>query len=154
MRRFDAKFIDDTMAAVRSIDPNAKPEWGSMSPPQMISHMRTAIRYGLGKEEETPNEGGFFGAWIAGPLILNGIIKLPHNAKAPAMYDAALPEATPEELEVEMREFLQRLGEGFRPPSHPFFGKIGARGWEKLNVGHLDHHLRQFNAVGPEYIDR
>lgn len=153
MRPFDRAFVEETLAALRSIEPERKPKWGRMNRAQMLSHLRTAVRYSLGKEKQTPNVGGFFGRWIAGPLILNGWIRIPHNQKAPPMYDSALPEATLEQFEQELRELLAQVEAGtFQPVPHDYFGDIGPEGWKKLNVVHFEHHLRQFGAVPPNYL--
>ncbi len=144
MRAFDQNLVDEVISLFGSLDANLKPVWGSMTPSQAMAHMTAAMRYGLGKEQETPNAGGFFGARIAAPLILGGFMKIPKNQKAPKMYDSAAPEGDTESLRTEMEEQLQRMCAGsFKPPEHPYFGDIGAEGWAKLHVVHLEHHLRQ-----------
>jgi hypothetical protein len=146
MRPFDQAFIDDTISRYGKLPTDAKPKWGSMSPPQLFAHLTTAIRYSSGKEELTPDEGGFFGHWIAAPLILNGIIKIPKGQKGPAMYDTAAPEGDLETLRAELEELLAKLDGDFQAPIHPYFGEIGNDGWTQLHVIHVDHHGRQFGV--------
>ena len=147
MRPFDQSYVDDIVRRLGSLPADAKPAWGRMTPRQLYAHLTTAVRYALGKEPETPNEGGFFGRWIAGPLILNGIIKIPKNQKAPKMYDRQPPEADIESLRAELQEVLDRINAGtLRPIPHPFFGDFGVSGWTKLSVIHAEHHARQFGV--------
>jgi len=118
-----------------------------MRPPELYAHLLTAIGYPLGRVPQTPDEGGFFGHWIAAPLILNGIIKIPQNQPAPSMYAAAPPSASVEEVAQVLEDYLAAQAKpDFAPPPHPFFGNIGPRGWSKLHIVHLEHHLRQFGA--------
>lgn len=148
MSRFDEAFIESTRDKLSKLDPEQEPLWGSMRPPQMFAHMVTAIAYSLGKEEETPNEGGFMGRYIVWPLLSSGIMKLPKNVKAPKMYDAAAPQATLDELMAEAEEFLEKYESNTLPHvPHPYFGDIGPDNWAKLHAVHLDHHMRQFGAA-------
>lgn len=152
MRQFDERFVAEVSGIVRALPLDAKPVWGRMSAPQMFAHMVAAFEYSLGRLPLTPNEGGIFGR-IAAPLILNGIIRIPKDQKAPSMYDAAAPSATAEELVRVIAEFHGRLGEpGFSPPAHPFFGDIGKKGWAKLGIVHLEHHLRQFGVAPANFV--
>jgi len=152
VRAFDRNFINHSRTLLNSISSDARPVWGSMNRGQMLAHMQTAIRYSLGKETETPNEGGLFGRMVA-PLILSGLIKIPKGQKGPAMYDTAAPSATVDELMAELNEFLEALWKpGFTPPAHPYFGDIGAKGWANLHIVHLEHHLRQFGAATQGFV--
>lgn len=153
MREFDRAFVDSAAAALAAIPSDRKPEWGRMTPPQLHAHLLTAVRYSLGMEPESPNEGGWFGARVAAPLILGGWLRIPKNKKAPAMYDAAPPEAAAAEVAAALREFHARLGDpAFAPPPHPYFGGIGPGGWARLHQIHLDHHLRQFGAAPANFL--
>lgn len=146
VRAFDRNFVNQSRALLESIPPDTRPHWGRMSLGQMLAHMQTAIRYSLGKDPETPNEGGLFGR-IAAPIILSGLLKIPKGQKGPAMYDAAAPSATVQDLVRELDDFLNASAKpGFAPPAHPFFGDIGPKGWANLHIVHLEHHLRQFGA--------
>jgi hypothetical protein len=152
VRAFDKNYVNQTRALLESIPPDARPQWGRMNPGQMFSHMLTAIRYSLGKETETPNEGGLFGR-IAAPLILGGYLKIPKGQKGPAMYDTAAPSATTAALVAEMEAFREALTKpNFLPPPHPYFGDIGAKGWANLHIVHMEHHLRQFGADTSGYV--
>lgn len=152
MRAFDQDFVAEASRIVRGLSPDKRPEWGSMSAPQMLAHMVAAIGYSLGKIPETPNEGGLFGRLVA-PILLNGYLRIPKGQKAPSMYDTAAPSATAEELVAEIDGFHAKLADpSFAPPPHPFFGDIGRDGWAKLHIVHLEHHLRQFGAAPKGFI--
>lgn len=153
VRAFDDALVEDTRRRLQELSIDARPMWGRMTPPQMFAHMVTAIRYSLLMEKETPNEGGFFGAYIAAPLIINGLLKIPPGQKGPAMYDTAAPSATQGELLDMFVAFrAQATHADFMPPPHPYFGNIGARGWAKLHIVHMEHHLRQFGVDTRGYI--
>jgi len=147
MPEYNKAFLDDTFNRFATLAPDTEPQWGSMRPPQLFAHLQTAVAYSLGKEKETPNEGGFLGRWLAGPLILSGIIKIPKNTKGPKMYDAAAPEATLGDFRAEAEEFLERYQAGTLPDiAHPYFGNFGVEGWKKLHIIHFQHHMAQFGV--------
>ena len=147
MRPFDQSYVDDIVRRLGSLSADATPAWGRMTPRQLYAHLTTATRYALGKEPETPNEGGFFGRWIAGTLILNGFMNIPKNQQAPKMYDRQPPESDIDTLRGELQELLDRINDGtFRPIPHPYFGDFGVDGWKKLTVVHAEHHARQFRV--------
>ncbi len=145
MRPYDQAFIDHIRAELAPLDPEMEPAWGSMRPPQMFAHMAVAIGYSLGREEETPNEGGLLGHYILRPLLFNGIIPMPKNAKAPKMYDAAAPHASLDELMEVAQAFQDAYAAKALPQiDHPFFGRLSDDGWARLHVLHFKHHLAQF----------
>lgn len=147
MPNFDQAMIDRTIERMNRIDEDAKPLWGSMSPGQMRAHLVTAVRYPLGKDEPTPDEGNFLTKKILAPLFINGILKFPKNIAKPKLYDASAQTAAVDELKAILDEFLAQLNSGsFDPPVHPALGDLGPVGWGKLHDVHADHHLRQFGV--------
>ena len=147
MRRFTREFLDDAFRRLATLAPDTVPQWGSMRPPQLFAHLIVTFRYSLGKEPTQPNVGGFLGRYVAGPLILNGIIKRPRNARAPSMYNSQAPAASLDELRQETEEFLRRFdARDLSPPAHQIFGDIGLDGWGKVHVTHMQHHMCQFGV--------
>lgn len=144
---FDSNCVPELIERFEKIDEDAKPLWGSMSAPQMRSHLRTALRYSLGKEKVSPDESTFLNKYILVPILLNEIIKLPKNVARPSMYDAAAPTSTLEELKAELDEYMAASAKAdFDPPAHPSLGDLGPLKWGKLHKIHMDHHLRQFGV--------
>ena len=135
---------------LRSVPLDRKALWGTMSLPQMIGHLDRSLRYSRGELPPAPFVGGFKTQYVYGPLILNGIIRIPRGVKLPGhgKTPAKPPaEGTIDAVEASLKAFLESVGEpDFRPLHHPYFGNIGAKGWGKFHAVHFDHHLRQFGA--------
>jgi len=142
-------FIDDAMTKLGELPADEKPAWGTMSPPQLYGHLTAAVRYSLGKEPQVPNEGGLFGRYVAGPLLLNGWMPFPKNiGPLPKMYAQQDPEGSIETLAQEVQAFLDGLNAGrLDPPPHPYFGDVGPQGWSKIHYVHILHHMKQFQLT-------
>jgi hypothetical protein len=155
MRPFDMRFVEDTMALVRSLPPDKKPLWGMMTVPQMLGHLTHAVRYSLGLVPPTKNETNFFRHYVVRPLILYRIVRMPKNVQAPPMYENAEAHGTPESFETVLRLFVQRYNDpDFEAPENPYFGSIGKEGWARLHMIHIEHHLRQFGVAPKDFLDR
>lgn len=151
MPKYDRAFIDASVERLKRIDLDAPPEWGEMTAAQMMGHVNMMIIYSLGKLPALPSMGGWFTRNLVGPILLNGIMKMPKNLKP------KLPEGSPEPppppsgnidlLTNALEMFYEGLESGeIESPPHPAFGDIGVEGWAKLHCVHLDHHLRQFGV--------
>ena len=136
------------LARLRRLAPDARPEWGEMTAPQMLAHVQAPLRVGLGTLRV---RRGLVG------LLFGRIAKKKLAGEAP--FDRNLPTArefriaAPRDFAVE-RESLVALVEDFAAAGpanklvvqHPFFGPLTAAEWDVLMWKHLDHHLRQFGV--------
>src|SRR5262245_59386048 len=150
--RMDSLFRPDVNAAfvkrIQSLRPDAKAQWGKMSPAQMLAHCQAAMRVATG---DLKLKRSFVGL-LFGRLAKKGLTK-------PEPFKRGLPTA-PEFLVRDARDFgaeqarmielLQRFGRGgpagLTKEAHPFFGPMKTEEWDLLQRKHLDHHLRQFGA--------
>lgn len=150
MPKFDQAFIDETAKRLEKLTPESRPLWGKMSCPEMMGHLNMTIMYSMGKFPAIPASPSWVNRHIVGPLILNGILKLPKNFNPPRPEGAPAPPPVPGNAEMllnAMKMYLEGLQKGdFKAPVHPGFGEIGAEGWGKMHVVHTDHHLRQFGV--------
>jgi hypothetical protein len=151
MPKFDRAFIDQTAKRLEQLTPESKPLWGKMTCPQMMGHLNMTIIYSLGNLPAIPGSPSWAYRNIIGPLILNGIMKLPKNLTPPRPEGTPAPPPPPpgnaQMLLNAMEMYLKGLEAGtIKAAPHPGFGDIGAEGWGKMHVVHTDHHLRQFGA--------
>lgn len=146
MRPLDHDYVNDVVARLGRLRPDAKPAWGNMTPERMLGHLVVIVRYSMGRGKPMPARGNWFVRRIVGPLIINGIVRMPRNVRGPATADTPSTGDT-ETLHAVLEEYLTLVESGdLDPPPHPFFGDIGVDGWAKLHVVHFEHHLRQFGV--------
>ena len=144
MRAFDHDYVNELVARLGKLRPDAKPAWGAMSAPEMLGHLMLALRYSMGKGPKLPFVGNWATKRLLAPLILHGVLPIPKNVKLPRM-ESPLPQADLETLHMTLEEYLSRVHTGdLEPPHHPMFGDIGVDGWAKMHVRHFEHHLKQF----------
>ena len=151
MQTFDHDYAETLVERLRALPEDTKPRWGSLTPPGMVRHVTNLMRYSMGKGEECPFTGNWFSKNVIGPLLVNGIMRMPKNVKVRGMkMDQA--QLAPLAGEVEtfhavLDEYLDAVQSGaLLPKIHPYFGDLGVDGWAKCHVMHIEHHMRQFGA--------
>ena len=127
--------------------PDSPRQWGTMTAPRMIAHLRDQMGHTLGDEPVTPRPGPL--RWpIIKPLVMfwlpwpKGKIKGPPESfvTQPAEWSADL---------AHLEELLDRFVTDERTapwPEHTFFGAMTKRRWARFICRHFDHHLRQFGV--------
>ena len=136
-------------ARVRQMRPDSSRQWGRMTPHQAICHMSDALRMALNEREVAPIPGRlkpvvrFIALWV--PL------------RWPGGRITTVPEAeqgrggtVPTHFEQDRAELIMLLARfcdarpGGRCSTHPIFGPMRPRDWDRWGFLHMDHHLRQF----------
>ena len=142
---FDAHDREAILARLDQLAPDQRPIWGRFTAGEMICHVASGIRQGLGEVDLGPPRGPLT-HW---PLNWLGIhlIPFPRNAAAaPEMLGRPSAGSWTEdvaELRGAIHRFAGRGPSAAWPPSR-VFGRISGRSWGVLQYKHLDHHLRQF----------
>ncbi len=148
MRTFDHDYANEVITRLNRIKPDAKPQWGAMSPAHMIGHLAFWVRYSMGKGDEFPFAGNWLTKKIVGTITLTGWLPVPRNLKLERR--VPVPDAPPadtETLHAVLETYLGLVQSGeLTPYCHPFFGDIGVDGWAKMHVVHFEHHLKQFGV--------
>lgn len=129
------------------VAPDARPLWGSMTGAQMLGHVNATLLYTLGETPLVPFRGTFVRQYVFGPLVIHGIVKIPHNVRVPGTKkgEVRFDDGDFETLKASVERVLAEAKAGtFKPPHHPFFGNIGPKNWMRFHGVHFDHHLRQF----------
>lgn len=146
MRYFDHDYVEDFIKRLGRISPDATPRWGTLTRQGMIQHIADTIRYSMGRAGDMPDIGNAFMRRIVAPLILNGVVPMPRNIKAPP-YPTRPSLDDAETLHAMLDEYLGLVQAGeFTPKPHPVFGEIGIDGWAKMHYRHFEHHLKQFGV--------
>jgi len=147
MRHFDHDFVNDVMARLGRIRPDAKPRWGVLTPAGMIEHLADTIRYSMGRGGDLPDRSNWFMRAIAAPLVLNGIFPMLKNYPEPGYGKMRRGHDDLESFHALLEEYLSLVETGaMTPKRHFLFGDIGVDGWAKMHVVHFEHHLKQFGV--------
>lgn len=146
MRPFDHDYVDEVIRRLGRLRPDAKPAWGTLTPPGMVQHLADSMRFSLGRAGDLPDQSNWFSRNLVAPLILNGIVRIPKNMKAPG-YPKRSANDDIETLHALLEEYLGLVQAGeLVPHRHPALGDLGVDGWAKLHYVHFEHHLRQFQV--------
>jgi hypothetical protein len=123
---------------------DARPKWGALDAPRMVTHVTDGIRASLGELALTPMSGPL-GIW---PLNVLVMFYLPWPKSAPTA--PKLLERKPVDFKSELatldaavRRFVARDINGEWTP-HVAFGRLTGTQWGRLTYRHMDHHLGQF----------
>lgn len=149
VRTFDHDFVNETIARLNRIKPDARPLWGSMTRDLMIGHLIRSVKTSMGKGPAYPFAGNWFMRRVIAPLTLNGLLPIPKNVKSVEPLEAHQepPTGDTETLHAVLEAYLDSVQSGdISPPQHPVFGDIGVDGWAKLHVVHFEHHMKQFGV--------
>ncbi|MFM1921900.1 MAG: hypothetical protein RLZZ303_3534 [Candidatus Hydrogenedentota bacterium] len=150
MPALDRAMVDKICDRLSSLPEDVKPQWGNMTLGQMRAHMKAVLLSTMG---EGP-DGGFHGNWMTRHLfrrlVLSGLVEIPHNVKLPREARARvidIPSISNEELRDALNLYLEKLERGeLKPRTHPFFGLLSPREWQRFHAAHFKHHMKQFGA--------
>lgn len=150
MPRLDRATADRILERLAALTPETAPRWGKMNSAQVLGHLDAVVRYTMGELPPMPDRSTWQSRWVFKPLIIYGIVSIPHNVRIPSRPgkpDPVVPEGTLEQLGASLDEYLVRAKNGSLPPAiHPFFGVLSASTWTKFHYRHFEHHLTQFGV--------
>ena len=126
---------------------DARPRWGRMNAPQMLTHVNDQFHMALGDLPTAPKRMPI----RYPPLnsLFAYVLPWPKGVPTAPELLARIDQST---WPIEVATFavlLQRFAtrpEGVAWPLHPAFGRLSRRAWGLLGYRHTDHHLRQFGA--------
>ncbi len=152
-------FIDLNVKSIEKIlsglTENTAPNWGKMSPQQMLEHLETTLYYSIGKPEAgkifTPEEH-----LEKYQDSLYNFRKMPKDFPAPFLpEDGTLPELKHKNIDAAKTAFLEALKEygiyykenQLAEHMHFVFGKLNKEMMELMHRKHFTHHFEQFGLI-------
>jgi hypothetical protein len=148
MPHFDNDYIHNVLGRLRRLAPEVQPQWGSLTPGDMINHLIGSVKYSMGRLPSQARKVGRFRRLVVRPLLLHGWIAMPRNIR---VEDSGLPLMTAqgdiETLHAVLEEYLALVqADELTPPPHPALGALCVDEWARLHYVHFEHHLRQFGV--------
>lgn len=129
------------------LNPNSPAIWGKMDVIQMLVHCQKAVNIPFEKNNLKRNIFWTLFGSFSKVIFIN--FNLPFQKNLPT--DNAFKMVGKSEFEKERSALIsvinnyKTLDPGTPSnKSHPIFGKLSNREWDKLAWKHLDHHFRQF----------
>lgn len=133
---------------LEKLSPNTKPLWGNLTAPELIQHLIGTFKQSTGEITDLPFVGNWAFEYVVGPLALAGFLPIPKNLKIKAngkSFPAVNRPGDLNDLRGCMEAYIAGVENGTMKTSyHPYFGDIGSKGWSKMHVKHMRHHLKQF----------
>jgi len=125
----------------------ARPGWGRMNAPQMITHVNDQFRMALGDLPTVPKRTPF--RYPVVNSLVAYVLPWPKGAPTAPELLMRIDQSTWSTEVATFRDLLQRFA-ALPPetawPVHPAFGKLSRKAWGKLGYRHTDHHFRQFGV--------
>ena len=133
---------------IQSLTPDARRQWGKMTVSQMMNHCRVAIMVYLDVIPEKQLLIGKLISWMFKDGYLNNKPLAHESPTAPAFVIVNEPDFEEEKRKLlsTLRQFHERGLEAVAGKVSPFFGKLTGYEIGRMQLKHLDHHLRQFSA--------
>lgn len=145
--------VEDLTNALDGARPEAHPEWGRMSAPQMLHHVADFGDMYFG--EIKINALTRFAARILGPFFLrtlttkNPLGETPRDLPTMPVIDAANKQMAEWESGMErVRFMLKRVEElNTEKQQHPLYGVMHTADFKSLVLHHTAHHFHQFGWI-------
>lgn len=144
---FDPQVRASIVERISRLSADRKPAWGRFTAPEMVCHVSSGLRQGLGELDAGPTRGPF-SRFPMNWLVIHVLPWPKGKAKSPREFLATRPTTWTSDLNA-LRDLVERFSaRGANAPWPPsrVFGRISGRSWGVLQHKHLDHHLRQFDV--------
>lgn len=132
---------------INQLLPSSRPLWGKMNVSQMLAHCQVPLRVALGELQIKRGLAGFLFGRIARKKLLSD---QPFKPNLPTFREAKITGVKDFTTEKQgLINLIMRFDAGpdiLTTKPHGFFGPLSVEQWDKLQVKHLDHHLRQFGV--------
>jgi hypothetical protein len=142
------KDIQQILARLNKLQPTSQPLWGTMTPAEMLWHLRSQLELALNLKPQKEYKKSIV---AFPPLRFLSLFVIPFPKKFRTV-NAMNAKKHPEEINDFSKEkelFLLRLQQALLAPElkpHPLFGKMNKFFWGRLIWKHTDYHLRQFGC--------
>lgn len=123
--------------------------WGKMNVNQMLGHCAVGIKTSLGDAIIPRVWVGYLFGRLAKRSVLKPESVMGKNLPTDKTFVIRDPETFEQEkakLLHQVDRFLEVGKKGITKHPHPFFGKMTAEEWDRLQWKHMDHHLKQFGV--------
>ncbi|MDD5361923.1 MAG: hypothetical protein PHN88_07300 [Ignavibacteria bacterium] len=125
-----------------------KPEWGSMTVSQMLTHCTVSLKLAFGEIIPEYNESFLIiGRMVRGKLFDTDVF---NKNLATTKEFLVADNGMFEENRTLLIAYIKRFGgvdpEADLKTSHPYFGELTMKEWDSLIYKHLNHHLLQFRV--------
>jgi len=147
---FDTETRQQMLARVSQITPDSQRTFGSMTPGEMICHMKDVVEIGLGEKPVTRDMplGLIVGLGPVRSYVINKLAWPKGKLASPANQMETAPgdfTADVESFKTLLNRFCER-GPSGEFGTHALFGKMDGKLWGALMTKHLEHHLGQFGV--------
>jgi hypothetical protein len=126
---------------------DARPRWGRMNAPQMLTHVNDQVRMSIGDLSTVSRRLPI--RYPPLKQLVAYVLPWPKGVPTAPELLARINQSTwPAEVAT-FGALLDRFATrpvGAAWPEHPAFGRLSRRGWGMLGYRHVDHHFRQFGA--------
>jgi hypothetical protein len=154
----DSPTLQRLLERLGRLNPDAQPQWGTLTANEMLCHLGDAHESVLGIRVP-PTAKGTGRKPPPGPLrpllkwlVLYSPVGMPKGAKTRPGVDPRLDGTKPAEFERDRARAIRSLKDlAVAPPgalgnTHFLFGPMSPADWYQWAGRHVDHHLRQFGV--------
>jgi len=139
----------EVLRRLAELRPDSARQWGKMSCHQMIVHLSDSFQVPLGERKASkasvPIPRGIF-KWAA----LYAPMKWPRGVKTMPEIEQGVGGTAPVEFLKDREKLVELIarfcGANVHGATHPIFGAMSEKDWQRWGYLHCDHHLRQFGV--------
>lgn len=148
---FETNDTDFYIKSINTLSADSPALWGKMSVDQMLAHCN--VTYETIYEPHKHKKPGFLAHWILKTFVKKKVTStVPYKQNLPTAPMFLMTESKNfEEEKKRLIGFIQKtqqLGQtAFEGKENISFGVLSAKEWNNMMAKHLDHHLKQFNAI-------
>lgn len=142
--------IENIKSKLQTLDLNAEPEFGTMTPQHMIEHLILTVKLSYGRIK-IPHFEPTEKQLQQKKTLLYELDEFPKGIRAPGLGNNLLPLRfqSLKEANNELLESLEKYKEHFEEqpnstPIHPRFGVLNKSEWDLFHTKHFKHHFSQF----------
>ncbi len=151
---FELFFMQDVPSMLKNLKADSKAQWGSLSAPEMLDHLRRGIELSLKENLEveiiTPSEQiPAFQEFLKGARLFKKGSDIPKEYSLIPKFEGDF-----EARKINLLKALVKMQVHFEKhpdhmATHPNFGHLNVELWKYLHKKHILHHFTQF-AIAPE----